>query len=110
HLEKLASSKFVKHTIGAPDDTVSKLKIAVARSAQEYLFSEHQRFIERRAAAKGLREFIFDLKYRPYRKRLFGFSPPQIEQWDKTDRLETARLREKRLRQKKALQKALRPA
>jgi hypothetical protein len=110
HLETLASSKFVKRTAGAPEDTVSKLRIAVARSAQEYLFSEHQRFIERCAAAKGLREFIFDLKYRPYRKRLVGFSPTHIEQWDKTDHLEAARLRQERLREKKALQKALRPS
>jgi hypothetical protein len=101
HLETLASR--ITRTAGAPDDTVSKLKIAVARSAQEYLFSEHQRFIERCAAAKGLREFIFDVKYRPYRKRLFGFSPTQIEQCDKIDQLEAVRLRQKRLRVKKTL-------
>jgi len=105
HLEELTSSKFVKRATGAPEDTVSKLRIAVACSAQEYLFSKHQRFVERCAAAKGLREFIFDLKYPPYRKRLVGLSPTHIEQWDKIDKLEAARLRQKRLREKKRSKK-----
>ena len=35
HLEELTSSKFVKRATGAPEDTVSKLRIAVACSAQD---------------------------------------------------------------------------
>ena len=101
-LDTLASSKFVRRAIGASDDTLQNLRIAVARSAQEYLFSEYLRFLERSSAAKRLRKFVFGLKYRPYTKKLFGFSQAQIAEWEKVDQLEAARVRQKRFRQKKS--------
>jgi hypothetical protein len=100
HLDTLTSSRFVRRATGASYDTLQNLRIAVARSAQEYLFSEHLRFLERSAAAKRLRKFIFDRKYRPYTKKLFGFSQPQIQKWDDIDQLEAARVRQGRFRQK----------
>jgi hypothetical protein len=79
--------------------------MAVARSAQEYLFSEYQRFVEKCAAAKSLREFIFGLKHRPYKKKIFGFSERQIAAWDKVDVLETGRRGQERFRRKQRIKK-----
>jgi hypothetical protein len=104
-LDTLASSRFVRCAIGARDDTIKKLRIAVARSAQEYLFTEHQQFVERSVAANRLREFIFGLKHRPYTKGLFGFSEAQITAWDKVDQLEAGRLGQERFRQKQRIKK-----
>jgi hypothetical protein len=108
HLDILLSSKFVKRATEAPDDTVQKLRAAVARSAQEYLWSEHKRFREKSAAAARLREFIFGLDCRQYQKKLFGFSRTQIAEWHKIDRRETNRVRQERFRQNKRAKKALR--
>src|SRR4029077_2323031 len=47
YLEILASNRFVQRATGAPNDSLQKLRIAVARSAQDYLFSEHLRFVEK---------------------------------------------------------------
>jgi hypothetical protein len=105
HLDTLVSSAFVKRATDAREDTLQKLRMAVARSAQEYLFSEHQRFVAKSAAAKRLREFIFGLKHRPYTKTIFGFSETQITAWDKVDQLEAGRLRQKRFRQRKRAKK-----
>jgi hypothetical protein len=99
-LDTLASGEFVKRATGASGDPLQKLRTAVARSAQEYLFSEHQRFLERYAAAKRLRKFIFGLKYRPYTQKLFGFSQVQIDKWKDIDFLEAERVRQRRFRQK----------
>jgi hypothetical protein len=106
HLETL--SRYVQRATGAREDTYRNLEIAVARSAQEYLFSEQLRFLERSAAARGLREFILGLKYRPFKKKLFGFSQPQIEKWNKIDQLEAARVRQERFRRKKRAKRTLR--
>jgi hypothetical protein len=104
-LDTLASAKFVKNTTGASGDPLKKLQTAVARSAQEYLFSEHLRFLERYAAAKRLRKFIFGLKCRPYTQKLFGFSQAQIDKWKEIDRLEVERVRQARFRQKTSAKK-----
>ncbi len=108
HLDTLVSDKLVKPAGEGPNDVLQELRTAVARSAQEYLFSEYQRFVERCCAAKRLREFILSLKYRPYKKKLFGFSQPQIEKWNDIDQLEAARVRQERFRRKKRAKKALR--
>ncbi len=107
HLDTLTSGEFVTRAPGARDDALQKLRMAVARSAQEYLFSEHQRFVERSAASRALRKFILNLKYRPYKKKLFGLLDAVIDKWKDRERKEGLRLRQKRFRQKRA-QKALR--
>ena len=99
-LDMLASGKFVKRATGASGGSLEKLRSAVARSAQEYLFSEHLRFVERCAAAKRLREFIFGLKHRPYTQKLFGFSQVHIDKWKHIDFLEAERVRQEQFRQK----------
>ena len=105
NLEKLASNRFIQRATGAPSDSLQKVRIAVARSAQEYLFSEHQRVVEKSTAAKRLRQFIFGLRYRPYTKRLFGFTEAQITTWGKVDQLEATLRRQTRFRQKKRVKK-----
>lgn len=101
-LDTLASGELVKRATGASGDPLKRLRTAVARSAQEYLFSEHLRFVERCAAAKRLREFIFGLKYRPYTQKLFGFSQVHIDKWKHVDFLETERVRQWWFRQEKS--------
>jgi len=97
---KLASGR-VRPRSGAAPDTVDKLQEALARSAQEYLFTSHRLFIARLALAEPLREFIYQLRNRRYTKRLFGFSEEQMAEWDVTDRRELARKRQQRLRARK---------
>jgi len=91
----------VRPRAGASPDTVDKLQEALARSAQEYLFTSHLLFIARLALAEPLREFIYQLRNRRHTKRLFGFSEEQIAEWDVTDRRELARKRQERLRARK---------
>jgi hypothetical protein len=95
-LTKLASKDLLRSANGAPSDAVEKLRISVARSAQEYLISEHALFSAKIAAANALRKFIHGLKYPPYTKKLFGFSAWQINEWDKADLREASRLRKKK--------------
>jgi hypothetical protein len=106
-LDTLAFDECVKRAPVACGGSLRKLRTAVARAAQEYLFSDHLRYMEKCAAAKTLRSFIFGLNYRPYKKKLFGSPGDVIEKWKERDRKEPGRLRQEKLRKKRA-QEALR--
>jgi hypothetical protein len=99
---ELTSGKDLESLSTTPPYTRKKLRKALARAAQEYLLSQHQLYIARLRAAKELREFIYQLKHRPYTKRLFGFSPDHIKLWDQIDRKELTRERQQRFRAKKS--------
>jgi hypothetical protein len=102
-MAKLATTRTLGVQIGgAPRGSVDKLRTALARLVQEYLFTKHQLYIARLQAARQLREFIHQLQYRPYTKRLLGFSSEHIKLWDKADRRELSRKRQQRLRAKKS--------
>jgi len=94
--------ELVAKPVGAASQTVDKLQGALARSAQEYLFSKQQAYLARRQAAGKLRAFIHELRDRDYTKRLHGFSPEHIKELDKAGRRELARKRQQRLRAKKS--------
>jgi hypothetical protein len=108
-LVKLGSGKSLKAASHMWEDTPKDLRIAIARSAQLYLISKHQTYLAKIAAAKALRQFLFDLKYRPFTKQLFGFSEGQIKEWDKVDSREKNRLRKKKFDQKKRAKRRYRP-
>jgi hypothetical protein len=104
-LIKLTCESLVRSAPRTPSDTMQKLRIAVARSSQEYLICEHQRLLAKFAAADALRKFLFGLRHRPFTKKLFGFSAEQIEEWGKLDSREAARLRKRRFDDKKRAKK-----
>jgi hypothetical protein len=85
---------------GVPPGLVKQLKEALARSAQEYLFTKYQLFAVRVELARDLRRFIHDLRDPDYTKRLHGFAPEHIKEWAKAERRELARKRQQRRRAK----------
>jgi hypothetical protein len=99
---KLTSKGTLRLQTGASSNTVDKLRSALAQSAQEYLASRQQAYLARLEAAGKLRAFIHQLQDRLYTKRLHGFAPEHIEEWDKAVRRELARKRQQRLRAKKS--------
>ncbi len=83
---------------GVPVDLVNQLKEALARTAQEYLFTKHQVFIGRLELARDLRRFIHDLHDRRYTKRLHGFAQEHVRDWEKAERRARTRARVQRFR------------
>ena len=71
--------------------TVERRRSALARSAQEYLFSTQLVCLARLWAAGKLRAFIHELKDPQYTKRLHGLAPEHVEDWDKAERRERVR-------------------
>ena len=101
-LDTLTSEDSIKRATRVFGDFLRKLRTAVARSAQEFLFSEHLRFLERSAPASPLRKFIVGLKHPPYKRKVFGLPDTVIVKWKDRDRKEPGRHRQKRFRQKSA--------
>lgn len=93
--------RLVKSAPGLSHRAAQETRTAFAQLAQEYLISEHQTFLAKLAAARALRQFLFDLRYKLYTKHLFGFSTKQIKEWSKVDLREAKRLRKRRFDQKK---------
>lgn len=98
----LTSKDTLSPQAGAPSNSVDKLRRALAQSAQEYLASRQQAYLVRLQAAGKLRAFIHQLQDRLYTKRLHGFAPEHIKEWDKAVRREKVRKRQQRRRAKKS--------
>lgn len=100
-LKERASTKQIRAASYASSAAVDNLHAAIARCAQSYLISERRAYLQRQGAARELRQFIWDLRHRPYRKKLFGFTDGQINEWDLVDRRGANRARQQRHRQKR---------
>jgi hypothetical protein len=98
---ELTSKDSLRVQLGAASKTLHKLETALARSAQEYLFAKQQAYLARLRAAGKLRAFIHELRHREYTKRLHGFAPQHVKDWDKAERRERARERAQRFRTSK---------
>lgn len=68
-----------------PTSAATEARTALALSVQEYLWSEHRRFLSHQAVAFPLRNFLFELKDPSYKKHLFGFSDEEIQAWEAFD-------------------------
>jgi hypothetical protein len=101
-MPKFTSKGNLGTSVGAASQTVDKLRRALARSAQEYLFSKQQAYLARLQAAGTLRTFIHNLQDRRYANRLHGFVPAHVEEWLKAQGREKVRVRVERLRSKKS--------
>jgi hypothetical protein len=97
----LEIGKVIAKELGAASQTSDKLQRALARSAQEYLFSRQQAYLARLQAARTLRTFIHQLRDRDYSKRLHGFDKEHRDQWDMAERRAVVRERVQRFRNAK---------
>jgi hypothetical protein len=93
--------ELIPKPLGATSQTDDKLQRALARSAQEYLFSKQQAYLTRLQAAGKLRAFIHELRDRDYTKRLHGFDKEHRHQWDMAERRAVVRQRVQRFREAK---------
>lgn len=97
---ELTSKATLTSQAGGPSKALEKFRRALAESAQEYLVTRQQAYLARLQAAGKLRAFVHQLQDRLYTKRLHGFAPEHIKEWDKTVRRELARKRQRRRRAK----------
>lgn len=100
-LKDRASPKRIRAASHASSTAMDNLHAAIARCAQSYLISERRAYLQRQGAARELRQFIWDLRHRPYRKKLFGFTDGQIDEWNLVDRRAANRARQQQYRQKR---------
>jgi hypothetical protein len=98
---ELTSGKDLESLNTAPPYTRNNLQRALARSAQEYLFSKQQAYLARLQAAGKLRAFIHELRDRDYTKRLHGFDKEHRDLWDMAERRAAVRERVQRFRNAK---------
>ena len=86
---------------GCRQDIGNRFRDSVAVIAQEHLLSKHQHFMIKAAAAKSLRQFLFNLKHPPFQKRLFGLSDDGIDKWKSAQPRELTRRRKRRSDERK---------